>query len=359
DALKEIGRCREDATSRLDLSKGQLHSVPINIRDLAVHLKELYLYSNKLVSLPDEIGSLVLLEILMLQENSLSRLPDTLSQCTQLRMLDIRHNKLCEIPPVVYTLHNLTHLLMRFNRIRVVDEEISNLKKLQVLSLRENKIRSLPAASWCDELCQLITLDVTQPFGTVARTLLFSNVLTLHFLCFVSCSISEIGSCQKLSTLNLQHNELRFLPDSVGELTQLERIGLRYNHLESIPATLARCSNLLELNIEGNNVWQLPSLNMDHNQITKIPFGIFSRASHLAKLNMRDNQLASLPPGKFHNKCKPMHLVAKLGNFPATTISNIVVSSIPVETNEIGKVVPDTPQSTLYRHRAGFTYQSM
>ncbi len=36
---------------------------------------------------------------------------------------------------------------------------------------------------------------------------------------------------------------------------------------------------------------------MDHNQITKIPFGIFSRAANLAKLNMRDNQLAALPPG--------------------------------------------------------------
>ncbi|VDP91114.1 unnamed protein product [Echinostoma caproni] len=52
DALKEISRCREDSTSRLDLSKGQLHSLPTSIRDLAVHLKELYLYSNKLVSLP-------------------------------------------------------------------------------------------------------------------------------------------------------------------------------------------------------------------------------------------------------------------------------------------------------------------
>ncbi|VDM24007.1 unnamed protein product [Hydatigera taeniaeformis] len=35
---------------------------------------------------------------------------------------------------------------------------------------------------------------------------------------------------------------------------------------------------------------------MDHNHITKIPFGIFSRASNLAKLNMKNNQLAALPP---------------------------------------------------------------
>ena len=34
---------------------------------------------------------------------------------------------------------------------------------------------------------------------------------------------------------------------------------------------------------------------MEHNQINKIPFGIFSRASSLTKLNMKDNQLTSLP----------------------------------------------------------------
>lgn len=47
---------------------------------------------------------------------------------------------------------------------------------------------------------------------------------------------------------------------------------------------------------------------MDHNQITKIPFGIFSRATNLAKLNMRDNQLAALPPGTFlPNPSYPMY----------------------------------------------------
>lgn len=38
---------------------------------------------------------------------------------------------------------------------------------------------------------------------------------------------------------------------------------------------------------------------MDHNQITKIPFGIFSEATNLAKLSMTNNQLAALPPGKY------------------------------------------------------------
>ena len=39
------------------------------------------------------------------------------------------------------------------------------------------------------------------------------------------------------------------------------------------------------------------SINMEHNQINKIPFGIYSRAKGLTKLNMKDNQLSSLPLG--------------------------------------------------------------
>ena len=37
---------------------------------------------------------------------------------------------------------------------------------------------------------------------------------------------------------------------------------------------------------------------MEHNQINKIPFSIFSQAQSLAKLNMKDNQLSSLPLGE-------------------------------------------------------------
>ena len=40
------------------------------------------------------------------------------------------------------------------------------------------------------------------------------------------------------------------------------------------------------------------SINMEHNQINKIPYGIFSQAKCLSKLNMKDNQLTSLPLGK-------------------------------------------------------------
>ena len=58
---------------------------------------EFYLYGNKLVSLPAEIGYLTNLEVLGLSENSIQNLPDSLDSLTKLRVLDLRHNKLSEV----------------------------------------------------------------------------------------------------------------------------------------------------------------------------------------------------------------------------------------------------------------------
>jgi len=52
DALKEISKCKEEGRSRLDISKSQITTLPTNIKELASNLKELYLYSNKLINLP-------------------------------------------------------------------------------------------------------------------------------------------------------------------------------------------------------------------------------------------------------------------------------------------------------------------
>ena len=69
----------------------------------------------------------------------------------------------------------------------------------------------------------------------------------------------EIGNCTQLSSLDLQHNELIDLPESIGNLRALTRLGLRYNsRLSVIPKSLCNCSNLEEFNVEGNSMGNLP-----------------------------------------------------------------------------------------------------
>lgn len=127
DAEKEISKCRDEKAKRLDLTKCSLTSIPSCIKDLAAHLQEIYLYQNKLSSLPIELGYLVHLEMLALNENSLTALPDTFDNLKSLKVLDLRHNKLTEIPSVVYKMSTLKTLYLRYNRIKSVTDEIANL----------------------------------------------------------------------------------------------------------------------------------------------------------------------------------------------------------------------------------------
>src|SRR5438309_2096137 len=64
---KEFERNKEEGATRLDLTKCSLIVLPSSIRELT-HLVEFYLYQNKLVTLPPEIGSLVNLQILAVNE---------------------------------------------------------------------------------------------------------------------------------------------------------------------------------------------------------------------------------------------------------------------------------------------------
>lgn len=144
EVIKELNKCREENSMRLDLSKRSIQMLPTSIKELT-QLAELYLYSNKLQSLPAEVGCLAGLVTLALSENSLTSLPDSLDSLKKLRMLDLRHNKLREIPAVVYRVTSLTTLYLRFNRITAVEKDIHKLSKLTMLSIRENKIKQLPA----------------------------------------------------------------------------------------------------------------------------------------------------------------------------------------------------------------------
>ncbi len=54
---REFAKCREEGRTRLDLAKSNISVLPASIKE-GTQLTELYLYSNRLSTLPNEIGCL-------------------------------------------------------------------------------------------------------------------------------------------------------------------------------------------------------------------------------------------------------------------------------------------------------------
>jgi Leucine-rich repeat (LRR) protein len=140
------------------------------------------------------------------------------------------------------------------------------------------------------------------PESVWERTDLVTLVLADNGLIEVS---SQIGRLDKLRMLDLGHNQLTRVPDTVGDLHALtDFLYLHDNRLTDLPPALARLTRLRYLNISDNRFAMLPDcvcamtglieLRASGNQLTAVPAAI-ARLSHLRELHLRDNRLATLP----------------------------------------------------------------
>ncbi|CAH8634257.1 unnamed protein product [Dicrocoelium dendriticum] len=206
DISKKIAECRESKKPVLDLSNEELPQLQNNVFEDLPWITELYLYNNKLTSLPPSIGHLTNLQHLLMQQNMLTKLPKELSNLTHLKQLDLRHNRLeGNLPPCISGLCSLESLLLRYNKLTSI-YGIQGLKNLTCLVICHNSLKQeIPET--VGELTHLTTLDLSH------------NQIT---------SLPEsIGKCKSLRSLNLQHNQLRHLPDSIGCMQNLCKLTLK------------------------------------------------------------------------------------------------------------------------------------
>jgi Leucine-rich repeat (LRR) protein len=134
------------------------------------------------------------------------------------------------------------------------------------------------------------------------RTELETLVLAENGLSEVS---DHIGRLKNLRMLDLGHNQLAHVPDTLSDLDALtDFLYLHDNQLSSLPDALARLTRLRYLNIGENAFDTLPKciacmtslveLRAPGNRLTSLPDCI-ARLTHLRELHLRDNQLTSLP----------------------------------------------------------------
>ncbi|XP_078517613.1 leucine-rich repeats and immunoglobulin-like domains protein 1 isoform X2 [Lissotriton helveticus] len=272
----------------LDLSSNNLTELRSTSFPQGLPLKELFLASNKIVTL--EVGAF----------SNLSR---------SLRSLRLSKNRITHLPVKAFKLPRLTQLELNRNRIQLIDGlTFHGLDSLEVLKLQRNNISRLTdGAFWGLSRMQVLHLEdnsLTEVHGGYLYGL--SSLQQLHLN---NNSISQIkpdgwSFCQKLLELVLSYNNLTRL--DMGSLNDLSGLGiLRLSH-NSI-------SHIAEEAFKG--LKSLRILELDHNEISgtiEDTNGAFSGLESLTKLTLFGNKIKSVAKKAFSGLEALEHL--DLGN---------------------------------------------
>jgi Leucine-rich repeat (LRR) protein len=109
-----------------------------------------------------------------------------------------------------------------------------------------------------------------------------------------------IGSLTRLRTLDLGHNVLASLPDSMASLQALEILYIHDNRLGELPSWIGSLGALTYLNVAENGLRSLPpvaglsrliELRAMHNRLTDVP----SLPPSLRELHLRGNDCVEVP----------------------------------------------------------------
>lgn len=109
-----------------------------------------------------------------------------------------------------------------------------------------------------------------------------------------------------ISELNLSMNQLKAIPDFLGDCLKLQYLDLGRNYLTDLPESLKMLQALRELVLSNNRFSTIPQcvfemqgleiLLLGDNQITDICIDGLSRLKRLATLDLSNNNIGQVPP---------------------------------------------------------------
>ncbi|TMW61520.1 hypothetical protein Poli38472_012711 [Pythium oligandrum] len=324
----------------LDVSHNRLTVVPKSI-ERCVALIQCRLSNNRLHVLSDELCELgTALEELYLESNSLTTLPENIGNLSTLRILDLNQNRLTAIPDTLGNLQELTDMRLAHNQITRIPEECGAMGKLERIILDGNPhlatlaacFRLLPSVSSLSaSQCGVVSFDTVDFLikAPVERLILSQNTLIAFPLALqrsvMRGTIRELvlshnkllgfpkeivmpEPCKVLRVLDLSHNQLTSIPAAIARLSRLETLVLSHNNLkrdDALPESLAQLTSLRELRCDHNSLSRLPlgmgflsrleHLDVSFNNLSVLPSSMMDIASSLKSLRVNDNALTSRP----------------------------------------------------------------
>nr|XP_013810345.1 PREDICTED: leucine-rich repeats and immunoglobulin-like domains protein 1 [Apteryx mantelli mantelli] len=281
----------------LDLSFNDITEIRNGCFPQGLHIKELYLGSNRISTL--EPGAF----------DSLSR---------SLLTLRLSKNRITQLPVKAFRLPRLTQLELNRNRIRLIEGlTFQGLDSLEVLKLQRNNISKLTdGAFWGLAKMQVLHLEYNSLTEVNSGSLYgLSSLYQLHLS---NNSISRMAGwsfCQKLHELILSYNNLTRLDEgSLAGLGGLHVLRLSHNSINHIAeGAFKGLKNLRVLDLDHNEIAgtiedtngaftgleNLSKLTLFGNKIKSVAKKAFSGLEALEHLNLGDNAIRSVQADAF------------------------------------------------------------
>ena len=116
--------------------------------------------------------------------------------------------------------------------------------------------------------------------------------------------LQKNGLSNVIRVLDISHNQLTTLPDSIESLVELQELDVSHNQLSTLPDSIGNLARLKRLYVYVNQLTELPnsighltrlqSLNVPHNELTALPDSI-GNLVRLKRLDAAFNRLKALP----------------------------------------------------------------
>ena len=332
--LYEIPReiCRITSLTKLNLSDNKIQLIRNDLIALE-NLEIIDLSENNLKIFPQVLCSLSLLMDLNIGHNKIARLPVQLGRLTNLKKLGLDGLKLIQpaaeisnlsapniveymrkffrvdkgesrkleisgvgfnkFPREIATLGTaLTELSLQANAIQDLTDEIGQLKALQYFTAAKNRLLTLPYE--LNMLKEVVSLDFSENFITQ-----FPNVHALRKLEYLDVSFNGMTSLplkmrnwKSLRTLKANNNDLKSLPEPLGELEYLVLIDVSFNQLKSLPGSMKHLSRLRQLHVKNNDLTKVPAVVPLLTSLEHLSLSNDVNAKNSAYLN----RILALPP---------------------------------------------------------------
>ncbi|MFX0125356.1 MAG: leucine-rich repeat domain-containing protein [Candidatus Hodarchaeota archaeon] len=199
-------------------------------------------------------------------------------QNNKIKKLSISNLNLQYIPESIENLRELKILYMGGNSLTEISNSILTLRNLEILEAWENRIESIP-----------------KDIG------ILNKVWRLHLAGNKINELPEIIGDLPIRKLYLKHNNVSYVPASIGDWTHLDVFGLPINNLSSLPETIDGWKNVRVISLWQNKLKALPDvrlnvkeLRLNNNFFTEIPPRVYE-IKQLRKLWLNNNQLTEIP----------------------------------------------------------------